>query len=80
MSDEFSSDSKRKEIEDLFSKVGFSFDHFDPKRFEEACSKLSNDKGMEFHTRTELNATRAKMTTPEDKRYQILFDGELHVS
>lgn len=82
MSDPFSIDSKRKEVEELFSSVGFSFQEFNSEAFETACEKLQKEKGVEAHTRVEPSVVRAKLTMPEPdgKNYQILFDGELHVS
>lgn len=80
MSDPFSIDSKREEVEALFASVGFSFQAFDPDAFEAACEKLQNEQGMEVHTRSEPSVVRAKLTTSEGKNYQILFDGALHVS
>lgn len=80
MSDPFSIDSKREEVEELFSSVGFSFHDFDPEAFENACEKLQKEEGVEVHTRSEPSVVRAKLTMPDGKNYQILFDGELQVS
>lgn len=80
MSDQFSSDSKKQEVEELFSSVGFNFHDFDPEAFENACEKLEKEKGVEIHIRSEPTVTRAKLSMPDGRNYQVLFDGELHVS
>ncbi len=80
MSDQFSIDSKVKEVEALFSSIGFSFNNFEPIAFENACKKLEEEKGLEAHVRSEPTIGRAKITMPDGTNYQVLYDGELHVS
>lgn len=74
-------------VEKLYANVNFDFNNFDSIQFLIATHQLKK-KGLigpfdyDYQSETDVlkAVTCASITTPEDRRYSIKYDGELHIT